>query len=241
MREIERVAQRTGTGFALPVAFDDDSAWPLMWYLRRFEGRRYLAGDDVTGPRLEAPIAIVGSKNLPRVEQRLAAGYLRRDYRLVWWPIEDYDAPPSRLLSALADPERRRWLLGYVLTRETGHSSAAWPQRHDFALFVRRDLAAPSLAPQDPAAPAAPPAPFVETFALVPRAVWAGVYDGRPLDRPAAVAVGPGGLRFVADTGNDRVVVLDEAGAFVRAFGSGCAIARGGCADPDGAGPLRPG
>jgi uncharacterized protein (TIGR03663 family) len=244
MREIEAVAQRTGTGFALPVAFDDDSAWPLTWYLRRFHEQRYLAGADVTGPRLLAPVAIVGSKNLPRVERRLQQDYVRRDYRLVWWPIEDYDAPPSRLLRAVTDPARRRWLLRYLWTHETGYGSAEWPQRHDFALFVRRDLASPPLAAGDPGAavaPSGPAAPFVETFALVPRAIWDGVYDGRPLDGPAAVAVGPGGRRYVADTGNDRVVVLDEAGAFVRAFGSGCAIARGGCVDPDGAGPLRPG
>jgi uncharacterized protein (TIGR03663 family) len=244
MREIEAVAQRTGSGFALPVAFDDDSAWPLTWYLRRFHQQRYLAGADVTGPRLAAPIAIVGSKNLPRVEKLLERDYVRRDYRLIWWPIEDYDAPPSRLLGSLVDPARRRWLLRYVWTHETGYGSADWPQRHDFALFVRRDLAAPPLAPGDPAPTVAAPvpaAPFVETFGLVPRAIWAGVYDGRPLAGPSAVAVGPGGRRYVADTGNDRVVVLDEAGGFVRAFGSGCALARGGCVDPDGAGPLLPG
>lgn len=234
MRELEAVGQRTGQGDDLPVAFDDDSSWPLSWYLRRYTQRRYLPGNELTGPRLFAPVVIVGSKNLSGVEGRLAHDYVRRDYRLVWWPIEDYDVTPSRLLGALADPERRRWLVRYVLTRETGYTSAAWPQRHDFALFVRRDLAAPSLAPGGAAPPVAPSAPesaYVETFALVPRAVWAGSYGGRAFSRPSAVAIGPGGLRYVADTGNDRVVVLDEAGGFVRAFGSGCALARGACAE----------
>jgi uncharacterized protein (TIGR03663 family) len=234
MREIEAVAQRTGQGFALPIATDDDSAWPLTWYLRRYHQARYLPGDDLVGPRLFAAVALVGSKNLPRVEGRLAPDYVRRDYRLVWWPIEDYDAPASQLLGALVDPVRRRWLLRYVLTRETGYASADWPQRHDFALFVRRDLAAPAVAPGAAApagVPPAPAAPYVETFALVPRAIWAGVYDGRSLARPSAAAAGPGGLRYIADTGNDRVVVLDADGGFVRAFGSGCALARGECAD----------
>jgi DNA-binding beta-propeller fold protein YncE len=240
MREIGEVAQRTGLGDALPVVFDDDASWPMTWYLRRFRQQRYLPGDGLTTERLFAPVVIVGSKNLPTVEVRLAADYVRRDYRLIWWPIEDYDAPLGELLGALGDPARRSWLARYVLTRETGYSSADWPLRHEFALFVRRDLS-PAVTALEPGAPVPVARPFVETFTLAPRAIWSGVYGGRPLAEPAAVAIGPDGLRYVADTGNDRVVVLSPDGGFVRAFGSACALARGGCVDPDGDGPLRPG
>ena len=240
MREIGEVAQRTGLGDALPVAFDDDASWPMTWYLRRFRLQRYLPGDGLTTSRLFAPVVIVGSKNLPSVEVRLAADYVRRDYRLVWWPIEDYDAPPGELLGSLGDPARLRSLARYVLTRETGYGSADWPLRHEFALFVRKDLL-PGVPALEPGAPPPRVRPFVETFTLTPRAIWSGVYAGRPLAQPAAVAVGPDGLRYVADTGNHRIVVLAADGGFVRAFGSGCALARGGCVDPDGAGPLRAG
>ncbi|MET0552968.1 MAG: flippase activity-associated protein Agl23 [Vicinamibacteria bacterium] len=239
-REIEAVAQRTGLGAELPVAFDDDAAWPITWYLRRYRQQRYLSGEDLAGPRLLAPVAIVGSKNLPDVEGRLAADYVRRDYRLIWWPLEGYDAPLGELLGSLGDPARRRWLARYVFTRETGHGSADWPLRHDFALFVRRDLA-PAAPPAATAAPAPSSRPLVETFELAPRAIWSDVYALHPLAEPAAVAIGPDRLRYVADTGNDRIVVLDAAGAFVRSFGSSCRLARGGCPDPDGDGPLQMG
>ena len=46
-----------------------------------------------------------------------------------------------------------------------------------------------------------------------------GKADGQ-LDGPRGVAVSPKGLVIVADTGNDRVVVFDPAGAVVRTFGA---------------------
>ncbi|HMN27537.1 MAG TPA: NHL repeat-containing protein, partial [Caldilineaceae bacterium] len=73
-------------------------------------------------------------------------------------------------------------------------------------------------------------------------ALYNGVYGDRALLTPRAVAVGPNGQRVIADTGNNRIVVLDAAGNFVTAFGSPCKLADNtGCVDPDGAGPLEVG
>src|SRR5690606_15257806 len=72
-------------------------------------------------------------------------------------------------------------------------------------------------------------------------AVYGGVYDDLAITQPRDVAVGPAGQRYILDTGNNRVVVLDAAGAFVRAFGSTCLLneqEQTGCVDPDGSGPL---
>ncbi len=57
---------------------------------------------------------------------------------------------------------------------------------------------------------------------------------------PRALAVGPDGRRYIADTDNHRVVVLGPNGEFVSAFGSYCQLGEGeagGCVDPDGSGP----
>ncbi len=76
--------------------------------------------------------------------------------------------------------------------------------------------------------------------------LYTNVYDGDPLVKPRAVAVGAAGdlegVRAIADTGNDRVVLLGRDGAFLRSFGSTCRLGEGeasGCVDPDGSGPLQ--
>jgi DNA-binding beta-propeller fold protein YncE len=75
-------------------------------------------------------------------------------------------------------------------------------------------------------------------------AAISGVMSDLPLTAPRAVAVAPSGATVIADTGNHRIVVVDSAGQFVRAFGGLCKIAEGaagGCVDPDGSGPLEVG
>ena len=49
---------------------------------------------------------------------------------------------------------------------------------------------------------------------VAPSGVYSGIYGDLPLVTPRTVAVGPGGLRFILDTGNNRVVVLNRDGTF---------------------------
>jgi DNA-binding beta-propeller fold protein YncE len=79
---------------------------------------------------------------------------------------------------------------------------------------------------------------------LTATAVYGGAYDDLVINRPRDVAVGPDGNRYILDTGNNRVVILDAAGNFVRSFGSTCLLNDQGqpsCVDPDGSGPLAVG
>ncbi len=242
LAEIREVAARTGEGNALEVAYDDDSSWPLNWYLRDFHRQRYL-GDTVAPPRLLAPVVMIGSKNIGVARPHLEHDYVAREYKLIWWPAEDYMRwGPRDLWRALADPARRRALARYLLLRDTGYALSDWPLRHDFTLFVRRDLVERTwplgLEALRPAAPAAPAPPRFECAA---QGVLEGAFDGRMLQGPASVAVTTDGRRLIADTGGHRIVVLDRADRFVRAFGTRCDLSKGlagGCLDPDGPGPL---
>jgi DNA-binding beta-propeller fold protein YncE len=189
---------------------------------------------------------LIGSKNVEAARPHLERDYVRRDYRLIWWPPEDYmRSGPRDLLAALREPARRRQLVRYLLLRDTGYELTEWPLRHEFKVFVRRDLLAQANpVGLGPAKPPAPPPARLEESACPPAGVIEGPFAGRMLEGPVAVAVAPDGRRLIADTGGHRVVVLDRDDGFVQAFGTRCDLlqgAAGGCVDPDGAGPLRMG
>ncbi len=240
LAEVEEVADRTGVGSDLVVAADDDTAWPLTWYLRVYPKQAFYA-DTPTLEAMRSPVVIVGSKNLPAAEPYLERDYVKRDYRLVWWPIEDYAGIDlDTILATLADPEARRrvWNIA-VHRRYDGVSLAEWPYRHEFKLFVRRDLARDvwplgqeALAAAAPEAQAAP----VPELRCAARGVYEGAFGDKPLAAPAAVALGADGTRWIADTGHHRVVKLDASGRFLASLGSACDLGKGaasGCRDAE--------
>ena len=252
LAEIDAISQRTVGDRNIVVAYDDDSAWPFSWYMRQYPNARFY-GDNPTGDAMSAPVVIAGPKNRDKVQPYLERDYAKRTYRLIWWPDMDYfNLSRERLWNAITDPQQRErlwqiWM--YRRHRNTDDFSkfrdlTQWPARHEFDMWVRRDLAAQiwdlEVTPAGYVAPeqAALAVPDVDVSAT---SLIQGDFGGLPLTQPRAVAVGPQGERAVADTGNHRIVVTDAAGNFLTAFGSRCDLAQGaagGCVDPDGSGPL---
>jgi uncharacterized protein (TIGR03663 family) len=245
MAEIELIGERTGRGRDLEVAYDDASTWPLAWYLRDFRNTRYYGAQPTPGA-MAAPVIIVGPRNDPKVRPFVDAGYLSRHYRLIWWPPHGFSRlSRDQLTQLLTEPAARRRLWQIVHYRRYPELTLAeWPSLQRFTVYIRRDLAQdvwnlgadPALAAAQPASTAAIP-----ELELSPLAVHAGVYAGRPLRGPTAVAVAPDGALLIADAGNDRIVVLNADGGLRSVFGSRCALDQDGpppCVDPDGAGPL---
>ncbi len=165
LSQIEEISQRTVGDKMIKVAYDNDSTWPLEWYLREYPNRAYY-GENPSRDALDAPIVIVGSANESKVKPYLGNDYIQYPYRLVWWPIEDYKGqtfenlwqlyvtgPPAAdpaLDTAEAQQARRaivadnwRKLLKIVFYRDyEDYSLDEWPFVHRFNLYVRRDVAA---------------------------------------------------------------------------------------------------
>jgi DNA-binding beta-propeller fold protein YncE len=253
LAEIDLISERTVGERNIVVAYDDDTSWPLSWYMRQYPNARFY-GANPTSDAMQAPVIIVGPKNYEKVRPYVARDYVKRTYRLVWWPDQGYfNTTWERFFSTLTDPEKMRNLFQIVFYRRYPDAAQAggfrdltqWPNRHEFEMYVRRDIAqqvwnlnvtptAMLLDPQEQT--------LRERSIDLPAVnITAGVLGDLPLLTPRAVAVGADGMRVVADSGNHRIVWLDAEGGFIRAVGSLCRIGEGeagGCVDPDGTGPL---
>jgi uncharacterized protein (TIGR03663 family) len=62
LREIDLISERTVGGRNVVVAYDDDSSWPLSWYMRLYPNSRFYASNP-TSDVMTAPVIIVGPKN----------------------------------------------------------------------------------------------------------------------------------------------------------------------------------
>lgn len=253
LREIDSISERTVGGRNIVVAYDDESSWPLSWYMRLYPNHKFY-GAAPNSDSMSAPIIIVGDGNYDKVHPYVERDYVKRTYRLVWWPDMDYfNMTWGRLWNAVVDPQQRERIFQIFFFRryrDTNDYSkfrdlSVWPHRKEFEMWVKRDLATQiwdlGVAPVVSAGNDMASQALAKEIDLSALAIYNGVYGDKALLTPRTLAIASDGARVIADTGNNRIVVLDRDGNFLRTFGSTCRLgegAAGGCLDPDGAGPL---
>jgi hypothetical protein len=141
MNEIELIGRHTGEELALQVVYDDESAWPFVWYLRHYpNARMWRDPEDVES----AAVILAGPKNRDALRSAVARSYLKRDYVLLWWPLQDYyaDLTPGSIWRSLTDAElRERWLQIALNRHDPAADLEDWPLKKPFEMYVRRDLA----------------------------------------------------------------------------------------------------
>jgi predicted membrane-bound mannosyltransferase len=83
MGEIGELSAELTGGKDLVIWYDDDTAWPMQWYLRDYPRRRYY-GPSLDGPPPnDAAIVLVSTGNLPSVQPYLD-GYTPTEYVMRW-------------------------------------------------------------------------------------------------------------------------------------------------------------
>ncbi|NPA91417.1 MAG: TIGR03663 family protein [Chloroflexi bacterium] len=237
MGQIEDISRRMYGDLSVVLPYDDDSTWPLEWYVRNYPNKRYYAATPSKETFKDAPIAIAGSKNVDKVENLLkltwreAGGYEKYRYRLIWWPLESYKGGlKAKILELIRDPEARKRFLDAVLWRRYQYATYDWPFRHDFYFFVRRDVVQKMWDWGVPIGAGA-----VEKEVAQPeKDVYEAVFREWPATRqlgsgpgsgpgqfmyPRNVALGPDGSIYVADSGNHRIVKFDPQGQYLLAWG----------------------
>ncbi|MCB0129914.1 MAG: NHL repeat-containing protein, partial [Caldilineaceae bacterium] len=224
------------------------------WYMRQYPNARFY-GANPTSDSMSAPVIIVGSANYDKVAPYVARDYVKRTYRQVWWPDQSYfNQTPLSMWRTFTNPDKLKEIFQIVFYRRYPDSDGIdgyrdltkWPNRHEFEMWVRRDIAAdiwdlgvtPTLA-GGTSNEALARANEIDLYANV---IFNDLYDGLSLNAPRTLDMGVDGSRYIADSGNHRIVVLDPQGALMQTIGSYCNLAEGaasGCVDPDGSGPLE--
>jgi uncharacterized protein (TIGR03663 family) len=237
LSQIEELSRRTSDGLAMPVAYDNETSYPYLWYLRNYADARFF-GENPTRSLREVPAILVGDANYGKIEAVVGDAYDQFDYIRLWWPNQDYFGLTwERVSDALTNPQMRAALFQIWLNRDytkfgevTGKdmSLPKWEPSAKMRLYVRKDIAAKvwNYGAAPAAAEVIPADPYEgKETTLAPDKVVAG--DALGLNRPRNVAVAPDGTLYVADTGNHRILHLDAAGQVLQTWGSYADVAAG--------------
>jgi uncharacterized protein (TIGR03663 family) len=243
LNDITDIANHTGAGKDLKIAYDDEVSWPMTWYLRDYRNQAFY-GAEPNRQSLDAPVVIAGPKNWTKVEAILGNRYHRFELIRMWWPIEDYkNLTWERIRPAIIDPAMRAALWDIFWNRDyrsyanlTGQSlnpPANWPLKEQMRIYVKKDIAVQMLSLSlGPNMITDIPAP-VDTYESIRRSEKPiQVFSDLGFNAPRGVALARNGSMYVADTGNSRIVQLDSDGQMINTWGT---------RTPDGQSPPSPG
>ena len=161
LRQMEEISRRTAGDKELRFSYDQANVWPLEWYFRDWPNRIFY-GNEPTKTAMEVPVVLVNADNEAKAKPLLGDRYYRFEYRLVWWPMEEYKGlTPAHLIEVLRDPARLDKWLSIWFYRRYPTPFSDWPYQDRFYLYISKDvlnqmwdmgvtLAIPSEAPTDP-------------------------------------------------------------------------------------------
>ncbi|MCW5876319.1 MAG: TIGR03663 family protein [Anaerolineales bacterium] len=89
MEQLEDLSLRLTDSLDIQVAYDNESNYPLWWYLRNYPNKIYYDVNPSMSLR-ESPVIIVGDTNYGKVEPIVRQDYHQFQFVRIWWPNQDY-------------------------------------------------------------------------------------------------------------------------------------------------------
>jgi uncharacterized protein (TIGR03663 family) len=222
VNEIQALAERLNQTETIKVSYDAEVVWPFEWYVRDLDNRNYFG--EIPSTQLDAPVVLVGTRRENEIKPYLGDRYVRREYKMRWWPDEGYkDLTVDRIVEVLRDPARRRRVWNVIWRRKYDQPLSQWPHVDRFALYVRKDVV-PQIWQYGAAAPEL--AQVKDEYAELKISLTSDVQIGSlgagasPLDLPKDVGLDAEGNVYVSDIGNHRIQVFTSDGQLLREWGS---------------------
>ncbi len=89
LNQVNDLSEKTVGGKDIVVAYDDDTSWPMSWYMREYPNARFYGGQPDRSLK-DVPAIIVGDNNFSKIEPIVADNFYRFDYIRMVWPNQDY-------------------------------------------------------------------------------------------------------------------------------------------------------
>ena len=230
LNQIDDLSKRLGGKEPLSIGYDSDTSWPMSWYMRSYPGQRFY-GEQLPDDFANMQVILLGDGNPRRSdnEQKLAGQYVKFDYMLVWWPMQDYydlnkSAQDSqfgadgftRIRYMLSTPKAREALWQIVFNRNFQPYAELfnrrdltpdnWSPGHRFDMYVRNDVAT-QVWDYRVGQVAGAGAPAITATAVT------------KIESPSMIAFSADGARYVVDHKGNRVFALDANNVVLSSFG----------------------
>ena len=152
MDQIDELSRRVAGGpNQIQVAYGADGSTLFYWQLRNYPNASFF-GDNPSREQMEYPVIIAGRDDWDVVTPYVGDDYIVNTYTFLWWPMQDYFyLTDERIDYAIANEDMRAALWDIWYDRDytrydelTGksHTLSKWVLRHEFKLYIRRDVAA---------------------------------------------------------------------------------------------------
>ncbi len=236
---IEDIAERTGEGKNLSVAYDNDANYPFWWYLRDYTNKNYFGETNPTRELRNYEVIVANTSKDARLEPIVKDNYYRYEFNRLWWPNQDYQNWTwTSVKNFFTNPQLRAAIFNIWLDRDysdyakltgrTGFTAEDWSPSSRIVMYVRKDVmnktfliseGSYTAGETDYSAADLEEERFTQ---LAPELSFGseGIEPGQ-FTKPRNLAVSPDGSRvYVLDSGVGRVQYFDSNGNFLGQWNS---------------------